>query len=99
MLDIENDDNVETERVHSIGKWKFIATEIVRESNEIITENIIKLEKIGIHSKDSVHLACAIYTGCDYFITTDRKLLNKNIKEIEIINPIDFARKEENYEW
>jgi predicted nucleic acid-binding protein len=98
MLDIENDDNIEIERIESIGKWKTIATDIIKESNNIIVENIIKLLKIGIHEKDAVHLACAIYANCDYFITTDRKLLNKEVEGIKIINPIEFVKKEENYE-
>ena len=98
MSDIENEDNIEIERIESIAQWKLMASEIINKSNNTIIENIIKLQKIGIHKKDAVHLACAIYAKCHYFITTDRKLLNKNINEIEIINPTDFARKEENYE-
>jgi len=27
--------------------------------------------------KDAAHLACAIKAGCDYFITTDDKLIKK----------------------
>jgi len=29
----------------------------------------------------------------DYFITTDRGLLKKNIIEINVINPIDFVNE------
>ena len=98
MSDIENEDNIEIERIESIAKWKSIATEIIKDDNDSIIENIMKLQKLGIHAKDSVHLSCAIYANCDYFITTDRKLLNKKIEEIEIISPTDFIEKEENYE-
>jgi hypothetical protein len=30
---------------------------------------------------------------CDYFLTTDRGILNKNIPNIKIINPLDFIRR------
>jgi predicted nucleic acid-binding protein len=43
-----------------------------------------------IKPKDSLNIACAIVSNCDYFITTDIKLLNKNINGIKIINPMDF---------
>jgi hypothetical protein len=37
-------------------------------------------------------LACAIETKSDYFITTDKGILNKKnqISEISILNPVDF---------
>jgi predicted nucleic acid-binding protein len=44
----------------------------------------------NIKVKDSIHIACAIEAECKYFITTDRKLLNKAVDTIIIINPIDF---------
>jgi predicted nucleic acid-binding protein len=43
--------------------------------------------------KDALHIACAIEAECECFITTDGKILNKGISEIEMINPLDFIRK------
>jgi predicted nucleic acid-binding protein len=51
--------------------------------------------KNGIHANDALHIACAIESQCEYFITTDAGLINKEINEIQIINPIDFVRKME----
>ena len=51
-----------------------------------------KLQKIGIKENDALHIACAMFTNCSYFITTDYKLTNKEINEIKIINPIDFIK-------
>jgi hypothetical protein len=31
--------------------------------------------------------------GAAYFLTVDKKILNKPITEIEAINPIDFVRR------
>ena len=44
---------------------------------------------------DCLHVACAIYSKCDYFITTDKGILKKSkkIKEIIIIDPINFIRE------
>jgi len=49
----------------------------------------------GIKPKDALHIACAIKSGCEYFITTDNRLTNKTIPNIKIINPIDFVRETE----
>jgi len=49
----------------------------------------------GIKNNDALHISCAIERNCEFFITTDHKLLNKSINAIEIINPIDFVRKME----
>lgn len=49
--------------------------------------------KSGIKKKDAVHLACAIIANCDYFITTDRRVLNFKTEEIKIVNPIEFVEK------
>ena len=51
--------------------------------------------EIGIRVNDALHIACAIDSQCEYFITTDVGLTNKEIEGIKIINPIDFARKME----
>jgi len=41
--------------------------------------------------KDATHLACAITTKCDYFITTDDKLLKKcNDNIIKARTPLTF---------
>ena len=53
--------------------------------------------KFGVKEKDSLHIACAIERKCDYFITTDRKLLNKPITKIKIVNPIDFILETEGF--
>ena len=49
--------------------------------------------KTGIKVKDAFHVACAIYSSCDYFLTTDDRLLKYCTTEIQMLNPIDFIRK------
>jgi predicted nucleic acid-binding protein len=41
-----------------------------------------------------LHIACAIEGKAEYFLTTDDKILKKgkHIKEIKIIDPIEFIK-------
>jgi len=45
----------------------------------------------GIKKKDATHLACSIIAGCDYFITTDRRVTNYIAERVKTINPIGFV--------
>ena len=51
------------------------------------------IEQLGIKTKDAMHIACALDAGADYFITTDKKILNKTVQGITIINPMEFVRR------
>jgi predicted RNA-binding protein associated with RNAse of E/G family/predicted nucleic acid-binding protein len=73
-------DFVETNAVGFVGKKRF-------EEIETLSEEIIQT---GVKKKDATHLACSIISGCDYFITTDKRVLNYKTEKIKIINPINF---------
>jgi predicted nucleic acid-binding protein len=47
----------------------------------------------GVKTKDAYHVACAVEAGCEYFISTDDKLLKYRSKEIELMNPLDFIKR------
>jgi hypothetical protein len=94
MLDYENDDNPYDEKRESIAPWAGIAKEYCASSDEILSMGTAIMTH-GIQTKDALHIACAIHSGCDYFITTDKKLLNKNIEGIKIVSPIDFVSETE----
>lgn len=63
--------------------------------NETIVDKAINLSKIGLRSKDALHISCAIFDECSYFLTTDDKILNKNdrIEEIMVTDPIAFIKR------
>ena len=42
--------------------------------------------------KDAVHLSCSIIAECDFFVTTDKRVLNHKTDKIKIVNPIDFVK-------
>ena len=58
--------------------------EILPLTNEIM--------KTGIKLKDAVHIACSIVAECDYFITTDKRVLGYKTDKVQIINPIEFVK-------
>ena len=93
ILEYENEMNPFEERKESIIKWKNIAKEKIVATSDIISlaESICNQ---GIKPKDALHISCAIYAKCKYFITTDRLLLNKNVNGIKIINPTQFILEE-----
>jgi len=96
MNEYENNDNPYFDKKDSIGVWEHIATYICPPGIEIL-EKGKQIQQSNIKPKDSLNLACAIRSDCQYFITTDKTLLKKAglISEIAIMNPIDFIRKEE----
>jgi predicted nucleic acid-binding protein len=96
MNEYENNDNPYDDKREAIGALGHSSAQICP-PNERILERGIKIQDIAIKPKDSLNLACAIESGCGYFITTDKALLKKAglFSEIEIINPIDFIRNEE----
>lgn len=55
-----------------------------------IAEPIIQT---GIKEKDAFHVACAIFAQCDYFITTDDRLLKYQTDQIPLVTPGEFIRR------
>jgi len=91
MLDYENAANPYHNRKKTIGLWRKIAVLDIDASDSIIDCGIRIMQK-GAKKKDALHIACAIEAKCDYFLTTDKKLLRVLLSEIKVINPIDFIK-------
>jgi len=92
ILHYENNDNPYIDRKNQIGRWENRAVCVVTYSDAILKKANILTDK-GIKTKDALHLACALEAKAEFFITTDKKLLNKTIRGINIINPVDFLRR------
>ena len=71
-----------------------MAGEYIHETEAVIQFAELLLEK-GIKTYDALHIACAAEAGCNFFITTDRKLLHLDGEGVKIINPISFIMHEE----
>ena len=91
MMDYENAANpFEAVRIQ-IAEWKALATANCTLSDEIASMAGALLE-LGLRPKDAAHVACAINMKATCFLTTDKKILNKPITGIEVMNPVDFVR-------
>jgi predicted nucleic acid-binding protein len=93
VLDYENAANPFEEVSKRIAQWKNLANSDCDLSDDITTK-AEELMKLGLRQLDASHIACAIHLGADYFLTTDKKILNKQISEIIVMNPIDFIRRD-----
>jgi len=93
VLDYENGANPFEEVRNRIHEWRGIATDDC-DLNDEITKKAEELMKLGLRQMDASHVACAIYLKAGYFLTTDKKILNKQVSGIAIMNPIDFVRSE-----
>ncbi|MCK5131048.1 MAG: PIN domain-containing protein [Candidatus Sabulitectum sp.] len=82
------------EKRELIKKWRLYSTEDVVESENILRV-ASKLKQNGIKKIDSLHIACAISSKADYFLTTDDGILKKAmfIKDIQVTDPIGFIKE------
>ena len=87
-----NDNPFSNRREHIYNFVKEYASVYISTSriNEI-EERSSKIMETGIKKKDAVHIACSIIAECDYFITTDKRLMNYQTDQIIIVNPIGFV--------
>ena len=94
ILDYENNKNPFEERKSQISEWKKYAVTDVSENTAIIKKANL-LNRKGFQKIDSLHLACAIHQDCNYFLTTDDKILKKPYvsKEIKIIDTFGFVKE------
>jgi predicted nucleic acid-binding protein len=88
----ENNDNPSPEKRERIITWKNIAIQQCG-LNKNILEKALELQSLNLRAKDALHIAAAIEAGCDFFITTDRKILNKKIDDMAVVNPMVFVEE------
>ena len=94
ILDYENSKNPLRERREQIAKWRKYSKTDIDEGDEILKiAAIVKLK--GIKKVDSLHIACAIKSSADYFLTTDDGILKKTtlIQNLKITDPIGFIKE------
>ena len=96
MLDYESAANPFEERRAAVSLWSRRAVIDVSETPTLL-EHAKLLVALRLHSKDALHVACAVEAGCDYFITTDDFLLKKLAKQTRImaVDPTAFVRSTE----
>ncbi|GMO45282.1 MAG: PIN domain-containing protein [Treponemataceae bacterium] len=84
--DFENNDNPFDEKRERIAAENCTM-------NDAILQKAVELRRQKLQAKDALHIAAAIVSKCDYFLTTDNKILNKNIAGIKVVNPVVFPQE------
>jgi predicted nucleic acid-binding protein len=93
---LENKKNPFSERRLSIRDFFRFAKYIATSSSESLNE-AKNFKSAGLKTYDAVHLAFAVQSDCDYFVTTDDRLLRFYDDRIRIINPQEFINVWEAY--
>ena len=65
------------------------------ERKDIIESMAAEIMKTGVKFKDACHVASAIYSECEYFISTDMRLLKYKTDKIKMATPIEFVTETE----
>ena len=95
ILDYENGKNPYEDRKFRISGWKKYALTDIKEDAEVIKKANLLNQK-GFRKLDSLHIACAIISKCNYFLSTDDKIINlsKTLEEkIKVTDPIGFIKE------
>ena len=94
ILDYENSKNPFQERKIRISGWRKYSFLNIDESVEIL-KIANSFNQIGLKKLDSLHIACAIQSNCDYLLTTDDKVLKRSnqISDIHVTDPIAFIKE------
>ena len=95
MLEYENSQNRDQMKKNRIKEYQdtYSSYYVPIERREELQDKIADIMQSHISYKDATHLACAIFAGCDYLLTTDTRF-QKRYKghEIKILNPLEFIQ-------
>jgi predicted nucleic acid-binding protein len=70
--------------------------ELRQEVNEAIHQRAEELEQNGLKAIDALHVACAEAVTSNYFITCDKRLINRcSGLTMKVMNPADFVLEDE----
>jgi hypothetical protein len=94
ILDFENAANPFDERRTAVNEWRKYAMMDVEET-PMILQNAKMLAGLGLKAKGALHLACAIDAECQYFVTTDDRILRrgKDVQDIILVDPTALVRE------
>lgn len=95
MLRFENAENPYEMRKQAISEFiqNNTSTYIASDRGKEIKELAFSIMNTGVKKKDAIHVASAILADCDYFLTTDIRLLKYKSDKIIMLNPIDFIQR------
>ena len=92
IIEYENAKNPFPEIRNTILTFKQYSSEIIT-PNQRIEDTAVKLQNRGFKTFDSLHIACALFARCDFFLTVDDRVLNKQYNGIIISDPVVFINQ------
>ena len=97
ILEFENSENPFEMRRNTIKEFTDVNEYIYVSVNKSVEVEALAedIKKTGVKHKDACHVASAIIAGCDYFVSTDHRLLKYKTDKIKMVNPIDFIKEVE----
>lgn len=92
----ENNRNPKTYNKNNISQFILNNTQFFISTRQApnVEKIAIPIQQSGIKSNDALHIASAIFANCNFFITTDDRLLKYTDSRIIIYTPIDFIKNE-----
>ena len=94
VMRYENDKNPYADKRKGIGDFieKNVSVFITSEQKAEVQTIAEEIMRTGVKEVDAAHIACAILANCDYFLTTDDRVLKYHNDKIKIINPVNFIK-------
>jgi predicted nucleic acid-binding protein len=90
VLEYENSLNPFPIKQQAMSRYLQMAT-IRQQVDETIRQRAEQLEQQGIKAIDALHVACAEAANSDYFLTCDKRLINRcQGLPMKTLNPVDF---------
>ncbi len=97
ILDFENSNNRSMQKRMAIKRFmeEYAALYVSNRNENEIAELADSIMETGIKEKDAYHVACAMMAQCNYFVTTDDRLLKYRSDKIAMVTPEEFIRRME----
>ena len=95
VLIYENSRNPHLMRRESISEYidKFSHIYVSEKNRDSIEKLATDIMSTGVKHADACHVASAILSECDVFLTTDKRLLKYDSDKVRVMNPIDFIQQ------
>ncbi|MBD2578118.1 PIN domain-containing protein [Oscillatoria sp. FACHB-1406] len=96
VLEYENSRNPFPIKQEAMNRYLQLS-EFKQEINDAIAQRASNLEDNGLKAIDALHIASAEASGSHYFITCDKRLINRcSGLSLRVINPVDFVLESAN---
>ena len=91
-LDYELGNVPQKERKETIRQFisEYASEYVGPEYHKIVKEKADEIMRTGVKEKDAAQVASAILAGCDFFISTDKRLLKYSSPMIKLMNPLEL---------